>query len=225
MGSSDVQIANAKKSCPKCDFSAEQPQHTVFLDEYQIGKYEITNRQYAQCVKAGICAQLFSGRGNNKDLDPVGTVTWSDAKTYCEWAGGRLPTEAEWEKAARGPDGRIYPWGNSIDCSLSNFWPRNSNICIGNKTEIGIYKDGKSPYGLLDMSGNVWEWVNDWYSDTYYQVSPFSNPLGPSSGTDHVLRGGSFINDEIQMRSSSRAGADPYSVFDTWGFRCARDVP
>jgi formylglycine-generating enzyme required for sulfatase activity len=181
--------------------SDERPVHTVNLDAFWIDKTEVTVRMYYLCVQAGGCktptrtssAFRSSSYYGNTDFDnyPVIYVEWSMAKTYCEWADRRLPTEAEWEKAARGTDGRTYPWGEDIDCSLANYWGRDGG-CIGDTAEVGSYLDGASPYGVLDMAGNVREWVNDRYSDTYYQDSPSSNPSGPNSGQYRVMRGGSF---------------------------------
>jgi formylglycine-generating enzyme required for sulfatase activity len=222
MGSSDKQIADAGKLCSDCDFSDEQPQHLVGLDTYQIGKYEVTNRQYDQCVKARVC-RAVPDVGEGKELHPVVNVNWYDAKAYCKWAGGRLPTEAEWEKAAGWDDQaktkRTYPWGETIDCTYAN-----SSGCVVDTMPVGSYESGKSPYGLYDMAGNVWEWVNDWFSDTYYQGSPSSNPLGPSSGEVRVLRGGSWRDDILGARSSDRGWNYPTAVaFNYFGFRCARD--
>jgi eukaryotic-like serine/threonine-protein kinase len=199
--------------------SYEQPVHTVYIDEYQIGKYEITNRQYAQCGKAGICSGE-SAFTEDKALHPVVNVTWDDAETYCKWVGGRLPTEAEWEKAASWDDKAkrkyIYPWGNQLPTSnLLNY-----NGDIGDTTPVGKYKSGKSPYRLYDMAGNVWEWVNDWYDD--YQRSPSSTPLGPADGQYKVLRGGSWYIIVNYVRSASRYWKDPAYISGDVGFRCSR---
>jgi len=227
MGSSDEEITKALKLCSGCDFSNEQPQHWVGLPEYQIGKYEVTNRQYAQCVKAGFC-QLISSLGNteaDKALHPLVNVNWDDAKKFCEWVGGRLPTEAEWEKAASWDDKtktkRIYPWGETIDCSHANYSGHNG--CVRDTTSVGSYESGKSPYGLYDMAGNVFEWVNDWYSETYYQSSPSSNPQGPDTGDFRVVRGGAWSISDYGVRSASRVGYIPSYTSSIIGLRCARD--
>ncbi len=135
---------------------------------------------------------------------PVVYVNWFQARSYCEWRGAQLPTEAQWEKAARGTDGPTYPWGPYITCDRANY-----GGCINLTSAVGSFPEGKSPYGVYDMAGNVWEWVADWYSDTYYQTSPFpSNPPGPAAGQFRVLRGGSFVDDENSQRSFlSTAGA------------------
>ena len=205
----------------------EKPVHNVYLAKFQIGKYEVTNRQYAQCVKSGICVGT-SDVGKGKDLHPAVNVTWYDAKSYCEWVSGRLPSEAEWEKAARGTDGRTYPWGENIDCLLANYHSKDdrTNACVGDTTSVGSYENGKSPYGVYDMAGNVMEWVSDWYSDTYYGQSLFENPTGPESGHYRVLRGGSWNGDSYAARSTSRSGYDPIQAQGiVVGFRCVRDVP
>lgn len=227
MGSSDEEITKALKLCAACDFSNEQPQHWVDLPEYQIGKYEVTNRQYAQCVKAGFC-QLISGLSNteaDKALHPLVNVNWDDAKKFCEWVGGRLPTEAEWEKAAswdaKTKTKRTYPWGQTIDCSHANYSGHNS--CVRDTTPVGSYESGKSPYGLYDMAGNVLEWVNDWYGETYYQSSPSSNPQGPEAGDFRVVRGGAWSISDYGVRSASRVGYILSYTSSIIGFRCSRD--
>jgi formylglycine-generating enzyme required for sulfatase activity len=210
----------------------ERPIHTVYLDEYQIGKYEITNRQFAQCVNAGKC---FGGNAFAKDqaMYPVVNVNWQNAKSYCEWVGGRLPTEAEWEKAASwNADSitkSIYPWGDSIDCSFANYAGNDgSNQCVGDTTPVGSFESGKSPYGLYDMAGNVFEWVNDWYDASYYQSLPLrsSNPSGPESGQFRVLRGGAWGSDSGRVRSTLRySQGNPSVANNVFGFRCARSLP
>ena len=217
----------------------EKPQHTVMLDAYWIDKTEVTNLMYAECVNAKACnlPSVFSSQTrSNYYYDsrfinyPVIFVKWIDSNAYCAWAGARLPTEAEWEKAARGPDGRIYPWGNTKPtCSLANYYAEGGT-CMNDTSAVGSYPSGTSPYGVMDMAGNVWEWVNDWYSPTYYSQSPTSNPQGPSSGNAHVLRGGSWNDTEFTIRASNRFSGNPSSITDIYfgtlsiGFRCARSA-
>ncbi len=217
--------------------SDEQPVHTVYLDSFWIDQTEVTNKMYALCVTAGKCdppssSQSFTRQNyyGNPEYDnyPVITVTWNDASAYCAWAGRRLPTEAEWEKTASWDNNkrekRIYPWGNPINCTLANYWGKYSS-CVGDTAEVGSYPSGASFYGALDMAGNVREWVNDWYSDTYYASSPSSNPLGPISGTSRVLRGGSWGEDDIYLHSAYRDANQPMEItgFSYYiGFRCSR---
>jgi formylglycine-generating enzyme required for sulfatase activity len=207
--------------------SDESPIHPVYLDTFEIGTFEVTNEQYYRCVEAGACSLPRNQKYNSPEyLDhPVVDVSWFDAKAFCEWndPNGRLPTEAEWEKAARGTDGRIYPWGEEIDCSLANYYGKDNgnDYCVGDTTPVGSYLDGVSPYGTYDMAGNVWEWVNDWYDVDYYGISPESNPLGPEDGDEKVLRGGSWDDYFDLVRSADRLRFDPAVTSSIVGFRCA----
>jgi len=205
---------------------AEKPQHTVFLDAYWIDQTEVTYAMYAKCVADGACEPSYGTepKARSNYYVVVTNVDWNQANTYCQWAGGRLPTEAEWEKAARGTDGRTYPWGEGIDCNKANYYGKNgdNDYCIGDTTTVGRYPQGASVYGALDMAGNVLEWVADWFSETYYIGAPSENPQGPASGEVRVLRGGSYRDESEFVRASNRMGDDP----DLWdyvlGFRCAR---
>jgi formylglycine-generating enzyme required for sulfatase activity len=204
----------------------EKPLHTVYLDAYHMDKTEVTNAQYERCVTAGGCAPSQSSASMADH--PVTGVDWHQADAYCAWAGKRLPTEAEWEKVARGGSGtRMYPWGNQApDCSLANFWTGGlPSVCVGGTSAVGSHPGGASPYGVLDMAGNVFEWVADWYSSTYYTTSPASNPTGPSSGTRKVWRGGSwnFGSTDLRVASRDHGGLTQWHV--GLGFRCATGAP
>ena len=204
----------------------EKPIHKVNLDAFWIDQTEVTNQKYSLCVEADVCKEPINKRSFDRsryygdgDFDnyPVIYVDWNMAKTYCEWARRRLPTEAEWEKAARGIGGRFYPWsGSAPTVSLLNY---KSNV--GDTTEVGKYPDGASPYGAVDMAGNVGEWVADWYSDTYYQRSLLTNPPGPDIGEYRVVRGGSWISDNNSVRSTYRNWFPPTATNNILGFRCA----
>ena len=203
---------------------ADSPRHTVYLDTYWIDKTDVTNEMFAKCVQAGKCtfniqhAATGIHFGNPDYADhPVVYVTWYQAVAYCQWAGRRLPTEAEWEKAARGTDGRIFPWGRKpVDSRLANY-----NDVVGDTTPVGNYPLGASPYGLLDMAGNVRQWVADWFSDLFYRNSPLQNPLGPGMGEKRVLRGGSFKDPANGVRVTVRFEHVPGSAGMNRGFRCA----
>jgi serine/threonine-protein kinase len=204
----------------------EMPPHPVTLDAFWIDKTEVTNGEYAKCVAAKACQPPRRITSNLKDLYygnsryadfPVIWMNWSTAQAYCHWAGRRLPTEAEWEKAARDTDGRTYPWGNNPpDKTLLNF-----NEVIKDVTQTGSYPVGASPYGALDMAGNVWEWAADWYAVDTYAKSLDHNPLGPHLGTLRILRGGSFRYNARGVTTTYRFSKDPTFSSDETGFRCA----
>ena len=226
-----VPASSFQMGCSSADTncsSDEKPLHTVTLDAYQIDTYEVTNGQYAQCVATGKCTppanKTSTGRSSYYDAAgfteyPVIYVNWAQAGAFCAWAGERLPTEAEWEKAARGAtDTRIYPWGDSNpSCSLANTYG-----CSKDTDKVGNHPQGASPYGVQDMAGNVWEWTSDWYGDSYYQSSPDHNPTGPTGGSYRVLRGGSWNLVSRFARVSDRGRYVPDLTSDDIGFRCAR---
>lgn len=223
----------------------ELPPHQVKLNAYWIDQVEVTNGMYNLCVQAAVCRPPAEVRSDNRDQYfgniefqdyPVVNVTWFDANTYCQWADRRLPTEAEWEYAARSNDKRNYPWGDEPP----NEYTANFINLVGDTSRVGSYAEGASPFGVLDMAGNVWEWVADRYRADYYAKSILENPLGPSSdevfNNMFVIRGGSFQDEEFDLRVSNRnfiegpnPKADPkevefygkYSV--KIGFRCVAD--
>lgn len=238
-------LADCKKVISDCQldwFKDQEPPHQVFLDEFYMDIYEVTNILYKACVDAGACAapQNTSSKthsnyyGNSEFSDfPVIYIDWSQATAYCKWRGANLPSEAQWEKAARGTDGRTYPWGNKFDGTRANFCDKNCPLNWSDKSTndgyadvapVGSFEEGKSPYGIYDLAGNVFEWTADWYSDTYYQNSPFSNPLGPDSGRYRVLHGGSWSDYAFSLRAPYRLGFKPGEISDSLGFRCAKDA-
>ena len=239
-----------------------KPVHVVYLDAYWIDRTEVTNAMFtvfvddtgyetdaekngASWIVAGNELQEMSGadwehpRGPGSSISslgdyPVVQVSWNDAAAYCAWAGARLPTEAEWEKAARGTDSRAYPWGEQTpDGNLVNFADvslavegadTDSNDGYMYTAPAGTYPAGASPYGALDMAGNVFEWVADWYGESYYSSSPGSNPTGPSSGDYHVMRGGGWGGHENYLRSAARYAGRADVSSDLYGFRCSRSL-
>ncbi len=226
----------------------EVPVHPVWVDSFYIDRLEVTNRQYQDCVEAGACspprradcctedpnrAPLWPTYFGNPEYDnyPVIFITWFDANDFCTWRGARLATEAEWEKASRGDDARIYPWGNEEPMpELLNFtWlPGEFEVRPRYATSpVGSYPKGASPYGVLDLAGNVYEWLWDRYDANYYEVSPYENPTGPDTGDFRLTRGGSFFNQAFRNRSANRNNAYiPASSFHfDGGARCASDPP
>lgn len=238
----------------------QKPIHEIYLDDYYIDKYEVTNENFQTFIEAGGYEkrQFWSEKGwqwyqnhvkkrqelayhlsGHSDLNlvsvrpnsfsrayfnqlkqPVTGVNWYEAQAYAKWAKKRLPTAAEWEKAARGTDKRIYPWGNTFDWSnlfLPTSYGRRVNL-------VGSIPDNASPYGIMDMAGSVWEWTADWYSDSYYSISPRKNPKGPSNGNRKELRGGFWGSNRRQFRCSYRYAGVPEQRFLSIGFRCARSA-
>jgi formylglycine-generating enzyme required for sulfatase activity len=214
-------------------FFNELPLHAVYLDDYSIDKYEVTNAQYAQCVENRVCTPPadFSSWTRSEYYDnplfaeyPVLNVDWQQADTYCAWVDKRLPTEAEWEKAARGTnDTRGFPWGDYLaDCTLANCWVMPVGQCVGDTAPIGSYPKGASVYGALDIAGNVGEWVHDWFQADYYHHTPYANPQGPATGTHKVGRDGAWSDDSENIQVSKRQRILPETSNPFLGFRCAR---
>ena len=212
----------------------EEPAHIVNLPAFYMDKYEVTNALYKVCVDAGACqvpantsAGIHSGAygtyGSPQfDNYPVIWVDWDRAQSYCAWRGTRLPSEPEWEKAARGTDGRKYPWGDAIDPTFANYGsnvPDDYDGVFGKTTAVGSYPKGQSPYGIYDMAGNVWEWVADWY-DVYPGGDPGANSAFGQEAY-RVLRGGSWSDDPALLRTSFRGGNVPNTTVNYIGFRCA----
>ncbi len=205
----------------------EAPAHRVYLNAFYIDKFEVTNGRFAKYVEAIQSEPPWGFTDKETPMihaeRPVRWVSWMDAMSYCLWLGKRLPTEAEWEKAARGTDERTYPWGNDPPTPVHAVYGLKEG---GAETVsvIGNHHMGQSPYGVQDLAGNLYEWVMDWYADNFYSNSPAINPRGPGEGTAKVQRGGSYINTPYRLRSSFRTKGDPTEQDPNVGFRCAQDV-
>jgi formylglycine-generating enzyme required for sulfatase activity len=203
----------------------ERPVHRVYVDTFFMDTYQLTVGQYATFLEATSHTapqewNIMSRAMHHKR--PVVNVDWADAAAYCTWAGKRLPTEAEWEKAARGTDGRVYPWGNQLPTGLHATMMKEKWSTHWVVSPVGMYEEGKSPYGIYDMAGNVWEWVSDWYDPNYYQTAPLRNPTGPPMGSYKVIRGGSWGSGPEGLRSAQRETHLPSFQGYGTGFRCAK---
>lgn len=234
-------LMGSDKKTDRLAYRGEIPQRRVYLDAFEIDKYEVTNLQYLKFILAtGRNPQLdwrYDG-GNFQEAmahHPIMHVTWHDADAYCKWAGQRLPTEAEWEKAARGEDGRMNPWGSqSAGLSRANFGRTGLSGPVRDRPERSLmyppiiavdkYENSVSPYGLHQTMGNVAEWVSDWYDQEYYKTAPDRNPQGPGTGTQKAFRGGGWMDSTTTMRVAMRNGTDPNTKINWLGFRCAKSV-
>lgn len=197
----------------------EKPSHEVNLDAFWMDRTEVTNAMYLRCISSGACTpparSIFYSKPEYANHPVIG-ISWVQAQEYCQWAERRLPTEAEWEKAARGTDGRIYPWGNMRPTiELANF-----NHHVNETVQVGMFENGASPYGVLDMAGNAWEWVADGYQSDFYSHSPEENPISDSPVNRRVLRGGNWDSNQDGIRVTNRFWAFP-GRNDIDGFRCA----
>lgn len=233
-------LMGSTRQVDRNSYPAEFPQRSVSLDAFEIDKYEVTMVQYLRYVLAKGLEPLVDWKWGGVFQEtmanhPIMHVSWYDADAYCKWASKRLPTEAEWEKAARGEDGRIYPWGNQMaGLSRANFGRTGLSGPVRDRPErlvlyppivsVDKYENAVSPYGAFNMSGNVAEWVSDWYDAAYYSQGPDRNPKGPDHGTSKAFRGGGWVDSAPSVRAAQRNGTDPTTKMNWLGFRCARDA-
>jgi formylglycine-generating enzyme required for sulfatase activity len=219
MGTTDAEVEVLLRQYPNWTremFEDEQPQRRVYLDGYSIYRTPVTVAQYRAFCRQNTREMPPEPDWGWQDDHPIVNVTWHEAVDYCAWAGVRLPTEAEWEKAARGTDGRRYPWGDEWDSARCHCSKRERHDA-GSTAPVGSYPQGASPYGVLDMAGNVIDWCADWYDRNSYQNAPDRNPTGPSSGEYRVLRGGTWLfNDPLDLRCAVK---DRFAPLDRlfWG--------
>jgi len=234
-------LMGSNKKTDRLAYRSEIPQRSVYLDAFMIGKYEVTALEYLKFVLATDRLPQLDWRydgGNFQDTmahHPIMHVNWYDADAYCKWAGKRLPTEAEWEKAARGVDGRLFPWGSEYaGPTRANFGRTGLSGPVRDRPErlllyppiisVDKYENALSPYGLYQTIGNVAEWVSDWYDQDYYKTAPGRNPKGPEIGSQKAFRGGGWMDSTTTMRAAMRNGTDPKTKINWMGFRCAQDV-
>lgn len=234
-------LMGSDKKVDRNAYQPEFPQRRVYLDAYEIDKFEVTTVQFLKFVLATDRKPLIDWQyegGNFQETmanHPVMHVSWFEAEAYCQWAGKRLPTSAEWEKAARGEDGRIYPWGNEpAGLSRANFGRTGLSGPVRDRPErlllyppiisVDKYENAVSPYGVFQLAGNVAEWTADWYDPHYYKTAPDRNPKGPEKGTQRAFRGGGWIDSTPSVRPAQRNGTDPNTKMNWLGFRCARDA-
>jgi iron(II)-dependent oxidoreductase len=232
-------LMGSNRQVDRNSYPAEFPQRTVYLDAYEIDKYEVTAVQYLKYVLANNLPPLVDWKWGGVFQEtmaahPVMHISWFEADAYCKWAGKRLPTSAEWEKAARGTDGRIYPWGNEpAGLSRANFGRTGLSGPVRDRPErlllyppivsVDKYENAVSPYGVFNMAGNVAEWTADWYDPGYYKYAPNENPKGPAHGSHKAFRGGGWVDSTPSVRPAQRNGADPKTRMNWLGFRCVGD--
>jgi formylglycine-generating enzyme required for sulfatase activity len=257
IGSSDQEISQAMEIFKNAEniepvhnwFDDEVPKHKVWMEAFYLDKYEVTNREYMKFVRAGgyskeifwsadglewlsekeiSAPECFDDSRFNDPDHPIVCINWYEASAYAKWAGKRLPTEAEWERAARGESKRMFPWGD--DASADNGY--RANYHPGGEAQdkdghrftapVTAFPNGVSPFGIFQMAGNVWEWCEDWYGENYYAKSPKKNPYGPRNGLEKIVRGGSWLNSIISIRTPYRSYVDPKLRYSHIGLRCAR---